>query len=149
LDNQEKIISSEDKTLSMLCYLSMVIGGILLPIIIWAVKKEQSKFIRFHSLQAIFFQLAFSVILAIVIVILAFSIIFAGAGVRSFESMHSSSGMSAVIMLIVFIFTGIIILATFGGIGYSIYLAIKSYQGGKTKIPVIGKIIYERVYGNN
>jgi uncharacterized Tic20 family protein len=148
MDNIEETITTEDKTLSMLCHLSMVIGGILMPIIIWAIKKEQSKFVRFHSLQSIFFHLVFSVILAITIVVFAVIIILAGAGISSVKYLHDPSRMSGIIIIISFAFLGIITLAAFGGIGYSIYLAIKSYQGEKTKIPIIGKIIYDKVYGN-
>ncbi|MFA5405378.1 MAG: DUF4870 domain-containing protein [Ignavibacteria bacterium] len=147
MENSKEIITGEDKTLSLFCHLSMVIGGIILPIIIWAIKKEQSKFVRFHALQSIFYHLAYSVLLAIIIVVFALSIIFAGVGVRSIESMHSSSGMSAAIMIIVFAFTVIIVFALLGGIAYSIYIAVKAYQGEKTKIPIIGKIIYDKVYG--
>jgi uncharacterized membrane protein len=32
--------------------------------------------------------------------------------------------------------------------GYGIYLAVKAYEGNLIKIPIIGKIIYKKVYGN-
>jgi uncharacterized membrane protein len=146
MENTEEIISSEDKTLSLLCHLSMIIGGILVPIIIWAIQKEKSKFIRFHALQSIFFHLAFSVILAIIIVITAVIIIFTGVGFQSLGK-HASSGIPVFVLIIIFSFAGIISLMAFGGIGYAVYLAIKSYQGEKTKIPILGNIIYEKVYG--
>jgi uncharacterized membrane protein len=51
--------------------------------------------------------------------------------------------------MIVFIvaFYGGIFAFVFGYIGYGIYLAVKSYQGAMVKIPIIGKIIYRKVYG--
>jgi uncharacterized protein len=144
MENIEENITSEDKILSMLCHLSILFGGIIMPIIIWAIKKEQSRFVRFHSLQSIFYHLAFSVILAVVIIIVAVAIAITGAG---FSSIHNSSSMPAILLIIVFVFTVVIVIVTLGGIAYSIYLAVKSYQGEKTKIPIIGKIIYEKVYG--
>jgi uncharacterized Tic20 family protein len=147
MDKIEENITSEDKTLSMLCHLSMVIGGIIMPIIIWAIKKEQSKFVRFHSLQSIFFHLVFAVILAVAIVVFAVIIVLAGAGISSVKYLHDPAKMSGIIIIISFAFLGIITLAAFGGIGYSIYLAVKSYQGEKTRIPILGKIIYEKIYG--
>ena len=149
MENTEENITSEDKMLSMLCHLSMIFGGILMSIIIWAIKKEQSKFVRFHSLQSIFFHLAFSVILAVVIVVFAVIIVLAGAGISSAKYLHDISRMSGIIIFISIAFLGIITLAAFGGIGYSIYLAVRSYQGEKIKIPILGKIIYEKVYGKN
>jgi uncharacterized protein len=146
MENIEDIISNEDKVLSLLCHLSMIFGGIIMPIIIWAIKKEQSEFVRFHSLQSIFFHLAFAVILAVFIVVVAVVIVLTGVG---FGSARHSTGMPAIFLIIVFIFSAVIILLALGGTGYSIYLAVKSYQGEKTKIPIIGKIIYDKVYGSN
>ncbi|MBI5402165.1 MAG: DUF4870 domain-containing protein [Ignavibacteriae bacterium] len=144
----EEIISSDEKVLALVCHLSMAVGGIFVPLIIWAIKKEESKFVRFHSLQSIFYHLAFGVIVALLIIITAVIIVFAGVGFQSLGR-QASSGIPAVMIIIIFSFTGIIMLMAFGGIGYAVYLAIKSYNGEKIKIPVIGKIIYEKVYGKN
>lgn len=148
MENIEENLTSEDKTLSMLCHLSMLFGGIIMPIIIWAIKKDQSKFVRFHSLQSIFFHIVFPVVLAVLIIIFALAIAIAGAGFSSVKNLQHTSGMPAIFFILLFAFIGIFILLLFGGIGYSIYLAVKSYQGEKIKIPVLGKIIYEKVYGN-
>jgi uncharacterized Tic20 family protein len=121
----------------------MLLGGILMPIIIWAIKKENSKFVRFHSLQSIFFHLAYSVILAVVIVMFAIIILLTIPGIGYSKSLQHSSGFPAITMVFIFI----IILSALGAVAYSIYLAVKSYQGEKTRIPIIGKIIYEKVYG--
>ena len=146
MENTEEVISNDEKMLSLFCHLSMVIGGILVPIIIWAIKKQESKFVRFHALQSIFFHLAFSVVIAVLIVFTALAIILTGVGFQSLGR-HASSGIPAVVLIIVISFAGIIFLMALGGIVYAVYLAVKSYNGEKTKIPVIGKIIYEKVYG--
>ena len=148
MENIEEIISSDERTLALVCHLSMLVGGILVPIIIWAIKKAESKFVRYHALQSIFFHLAFGVIVAVLIIITAIVIVLTGVGFQ-WLGRHASSGIPAVVLIIVFSFTGIITLMAFGGIGYAIYLAIKSYQGEKIKIPVIGKIIYDKVYGKD
>lgn len=147
MENTEEIISSEDKTLSMFCHLSMMLGGILMPIIIWAIKKEKSRFVRFHALQSIFFHLAYSVILAVVIVMFAMIILLTIPGIGYSKSLQHSSGFPAITMVFIFLISGIIILSALGAVAYSIYLAVKSYQGERTRIPVLGKIIYEKVYG--
>jgi uncharacterized protein len=147
MENTEEFISNEDRTLSMFCHLSMLIGGIIMPIVIWAIKKEKSKFVRYHSLQSIFFHLAFSVIIAVSIVVFAIIIIATGVGIGTSKSIPQTSGLSALIVILAFAFLSIILLSALGAIAYSIYLAVKSYQGEKTRVPVIGKIIYEKVYG--
>jgi uncharacterized Tic20 family protein len=147
MENIKEEITNEEKILSLFSHLSMMIGGIILPIVFWAINKDKSKFVRFHSLQSIFYHLAFSFILAFVILIFAFIIAIAGVGFGSMKYNQHSTGMPAAFMIFVFIFIGIFFLAIFAGIGYSIYLAIKSYQGEKTRIPIIGKIVYEKVYG--
>jgi len=45
------------------------------------------------------------------------------------------------------VFYGGLFISIFGAMAYEIYLAIKSYQGSYIKIPIIGKIIYKKVYG--
>jgi len=46
-------VTQDDKTLAMLSYILGIFTGFLGPLILWLVKKDQSKFIAFHSLQAL------------------------------------------------------------------------------------------------
>ena len=57
-------ISSEEKLMSLLSHLSIIIQniGVIAPIIIWVTQKDKSKFVRFNAIQAIFFQLVFFVL---------------------------------------------------------------------------------------
>ena len=147
MENTEEVINNDDKLLALFSHLSIVIGGILVPIIIWAIKKNQSKFVRFHALQAIFYHIIYSVIAGFVIAILM--IVFFGSMGFQFSSRYAHHDSPPVFLVIfMFILIGIVTLMILAAIAYGIYLAVKSYGGDKTKIPVIGKIIYERVYGN-
>jgi uncharacterized protein len=146
MENNEEIITSDEKTLSLFSHLSMVLGGILVPIIIWAIQKDKSKFVRFHSLQSIFYHLAYSVIVGFIVAV--FMIIFFGSlGFRSSGYYRHDNDLPGISIVILVIFIGIIALCVLAGLGYGIYLAIKSYQGEKIRIPILGKIIYEIVYG--
>jgi uncharacterized membrane protein len=49
--------------------------------------------------------------------------------------------------LIMILLYGSIFVFIFGFMGYSVYMGIKAYQGELVKYPVIGKIIYRKVYG--
>jgi len=47
------VVSPDDKTLAMLAYILGIFTGFLGPLVLWLVKKDQSKFVAFHSLQAL------------------------------------------------------------------------------------------------
>jgi len=146
MENSEELISKDEKLMSFFCHFSMILGGILVPVIIWAIKKEQSKFVRFHALQAIFYHIAYSVIAGFFIVGIVFTyLIMFGTYYSHRYSYYKGPSTGMLIMLIAFII--ITLLLIFGSIGYGVFLAIKANNGEKTKIPVIGKIIYEKVYG--
>ena len=46
-------VSQDDKTMAMLSYLLGIFTGFLGPLVIWLMKKDQSKFVGFHALQAL------------------------------------------------------------------------------------------------
>ena len=45
--------SPDDKTMAMLAYILGIFTGFLGPLILWLIKKDQSKFVGFHALQAL------------------------------------------------------------------------------------------------
>ncbi|MCI0473135.1 MAG: DUF4870 domain-containing protein [Ignavibacteria bacterium] len=147
--NNTNELTNDERLFALLSHLSVVLGGILMPIIIWAVQKDKSKFIRFHSLQAIFYNISIGVIIALIVIILAV-LIALGAGFGALASGKGDPGaMPLLVMILLFLFYGLIFIMIFAYIGYGIYLAVKSYGGALIKIPVIGNIIYRKVYGNN
>jgi uncharacterized protein len=44
---------SDDRTWAMLAYLLSFVGGVIAPLIVYLVKKDQSPFVRYHAAQAI------------------------------------------------------------------------------------------------
>lgn len=137
---------SDEKMLALFSHLSIFLGGIVLPIIFWAINKDKSRFVRFHALQAIFFQIAYLVIIIAFIIIMVFVAI--GAGVISAGTFAAGKDGSIFIIAAMIIFYGLIFLSIFIFFGYGIFLAVKSYKGELRRYPVIGKIIYEKVYGD-
>lgn len=55
-------LTSDDKTMAMLSHVGTAILGWLAPLIIYLMKKDQSKFVAFHALQSLFFQLIMIVV---------------------------------------------------------------------------------------
>ena len=54
-------ISQDDKTMAMLAHLLGIVTGFVGPLVIWLIKKDQSKFVAYHAMQALFFQLALNI----------------------------------------------------------------------------------------
>jgi uncharacterized membrane protein len=52
----------DDKTMALVSWILSIVAPVLGPLIIWAIKKDQSKFVAFHAMQAVFFGLAMSAI---------------------------------------------------------------------------------------
>jgi len=48
--------TSDERNMAMLCHVLMIFTGFIAPLIIYLVKRD-SKFVRFHSLMALFWQL--------------------------------------------------------------------------------------------
>lgn len=140
-------ITNEERLLAMLSHLSMLFGGIILPIILWAVQKDKSNFVRFHSLQAIFFHVAYLVIVILITMLIVLISLASGLGISFFATRNQDPGaMSAILIITMVLSVGLIFLVIFGMIGYSIYVAIKAYGGHYYEIPVIGKRIYRKIF---
>ena len=61
----------DDKTLAMFAHLSGIFFSFLGPLVIWAIKKDESKFVAAHALEALNFQISF----AIYMIVASFSMI--------------------------------------------------------------------------
>lgn len=46
-------ITQDDKTMAMLSYILGIFTGFVGPLVLWILKKDQSKFVGFHALQAL------------------------------------------------------------------------------------------------
>lgn len=46
-------VTQEERTMGMLAYILGIFTGFLGPLIIWLIKKDQSKFVAYHGLQAL------------------------------------------------------------------------------------------------
>lgn len=73
---KKKQSNSDDRMLAMFCHLGGVIGGFVLPLIIWLVKKDESSYIDHHGKEALNFQLTMMIghLIAIPLAICTFGI---------------------------------------------------------------------------
>src|SRR4028118_2228703 len=51
-------VPQDDRVMSLLAYLLTLVTSFIPPLIIYFVKKDQSRFVAFHALQSLFLQLA-------------------------------------------------------------------------------------------
>ena len=91
------------------------------PIVVFFIKKDESDFIKFHSLQAIGYGLVYMVVCIIL------------TGLQ-FVAELMVPGLSMIVSLA----SWPIGLAFWG---YAIFLGIKAMQGEETEIPVIGEMV--------
>jgi uncharacterized Tic20 family protein len=140
--------TSEERTLSMFSHLSVLLGGIILPIIFWATQKDKSKFVRFHSLQSIFYHIAIAVVVMLLVFILVFVMLILGLGVGFMKFAEYGEQIPILLTVSLILFYVVLMLVVFASIGYGIYLAIKAYNGNLVKIPIIGNILFKKIYGN-
>lgn len=126
-------VTQDERTMGTLAHVLQIVGGWLAPLIIFFVKRD-SKFVSFHALQALFFQLIYMVIWGGMVVIFMFTII---ASVATNGGAHSNQPPT-----VLFVFFPLIWLAGIGGwvtiIVIAIVYGIKAGRGEWAKYPVIG-----------
>lgn len=143
---EQEIVSQNDRMLAMFAHLSMFFGSIWIPLIFWAIYKDKSRFVSFHSLQALFFHLAYTAIIVVMVIFVA--VVGVLAGLIKPES--SGPPEMGAIQIIVILALGVIVMGfVFVCVALAIINAISSYKGGMKKYPIVGNMVYKRIYGVN
>lgn len=138
-------VSPEDKMIAMFSHLSIFFGSLILPLVLWLLYKDKSKFITFHALQSLFFHIAYTVVMIFVVIVVSVIGVLTGLITKS-----GSPPTPGAFQIIIIIALGVFVLGyVFGSIGYAVFLAVDAYKGGVKKYPVIGNIIYKKVYGSS
>jgi uncharacterized Tic20 family protein len=124
--------TSEERTLAMLAELLQLFSWVIGPLIIFLVKRE-SKFVRFHAMQAILWQLV------LVLLYIVFGVVIVAGFVAAFAKNGSPpqnpSAFPMVVLLCFYGFMGLVWLAT---VIISIYFAVKAQTGVWASYPGIG-----------
>ena len=110
--------ASDDQTLAMLAYILALVASIIAPLVIYLVKMNGSRYVRFHAAQALNMGItAFIESIAILIV-----------GILLAVATH---GFGILLMVLAFLALGIAHLV------YLILGAVRAYQGQPFRIPTI------------
>lgn len=109
-------ISQDDKMMAMLAYILGVFTGFVGPLILWLLKKDQSKFVAYHALQALLLHAAVTV-------------------------GYFLSGILMVVLIGMVTLPAFWIL----GLVFSILAGLAANKGDWYEIPVLGKIARQNV----
>lgn len=129
----EVAVTQDERTMGVLAHVLQVVGWWIAPLIIFLVKRE-SKFVSFHALQALLFQIIYLFVWIAIVVAMAVAMI-ASAAAQGMT--HSSQPPTALLVMI-----PIFWLASMGGwvtmIVIAIVYGIKAGRGEWAKYPLIG-----------
>lgn len=115
-------LAADEKLWGMLAHLLTLLGYVvtlgqyIAPLVIFLVYKDRSKFVAFHALQALFFQL---LVLAVSVVLVIFVFVTLGLGV-----------ILAIPALIALCLAVLV---------YTIWAAIEANKGAWFELPIVGK----------
>ncbi|MCX7878911.1 MAG: DUF4870 domain-containing protein [Ignavibacteria bacterium] len=140
---EDSTISQEERLLSLFSHFSIMFGGFFVPLIFWLINREKSKYVSFHSLQALWFQIVYVIFILSFVVVFLIVFFAVGSGTGMFGGKNEMPPIMIIIMVIFYILLFVVI---FGAMGYALYAGYKSYKGAFVKYPVIGNIIYKRIY---
>src|SRR6476620_11645899 len=67
---EQPIVSpaSEERTMAILCHALCIVGWILVPLIIYLVKKDESSFVAAHAKESLNFQITLFIIMVILFI---------------------------------------------------------------------------------
>jgi uncharacterized Tic20 family protein len=125
--------SQDERTLAMLAELLQLFTWIIGPLVIYLVKRD-SRFVRFHAMQAILWQLLvmFGYIVFFVVLVIG---VFA-TGPKGGGATAAPAPFTLVVLFCVYGLMGLLWLAT---MIVSIYFAVKAQGGNWSSYPLIGR----------
>ena len=128
-----------DRTMAMLAHLLAIFTGFLGPLILYFVKRDDSKFAAFHALQALYFTLLVAVV-QVAIYVLGFGLMFATSA-----SSHSHSAPPAGFFGGFFAAMCFVTLIGIGELIYFIVMCIKANKGEWARYFIVGDWALNRV----
>jgi uncharacterized Tic20 family protein len=148
----------EDNWVSGVCHATAVLRflGLITPLIIWVSQKERSMKIRFHSLQAIFYQgIAIAVgFISYIVLTGVYLLFFAGIFIMgsSAGDAPKAADSSPIIVIIFFVFIAVFMLFWLASVIIvpvyyllSAFAGISTMRGRDFRYPILGGVIAKRL----
>jgi uncharacterized Tic20 family protein len=128
----------DDRTNAMLAHVLSVFAGFFGPLIIYIVKRKESRFVGFHALQALLWHFALMIMMFGGGIVFMLTI---GLGVLTFpEPASKGAPPPPAFFLGIFGVWAVMMLSWFVSMGFSIYMATQASSGKWTRYPVIGRL---------
>src|SRR5438105_972285 len=54
---RKRMSKKDERMMAMFCHLGGILGGFILPLVIWLIKKDESRYIDYHGKEALNFQI--------------------------------------------------------------------------------------------
>lgn len=132
--------TQDERSMAMLAHVLMIFTGFIGPLIIWLMRK-QSKYVSFHALQALWWQILW----AGVVVLLIMGFVVLGVLGAMAQQGHPSGGPPPVFLLL---FPLTMLVAWGGGLAsliLGIVYGIKANNGEWAGYPLLGNWVRQRV----
>jgi uncharacterized membrane protein len=126
--------TSDDRTMAVLAHALQMVGGFIAPLVIFIVKR-QSRFVAFHSLQALLLELVY---IAITTCVIVFAMVGLMLTVFTHESSHATPPVALFILFpfIWLFFMGVFVIKIVIAVVYS----VKAGRGEWAEYPVLGRL---------
>jgi len=129
----------DDRSMAMLAHVLSAFSGFIGPLVIFFVKRRESRFVAFHALQALFWHLL------LMVTMFGSIIVFAGIMIGSaIGHGHEPPSHGAPPPAFFFGFFGIwalMMLSWLANMGFTIYLGIQANAGRWTRYPIVGSLV--------
>lgn len=122
--------------MAVLAHALQMVGMFIAPLVIF-VMKRQSRFVSFHALQALIFQLIYVVVIFVIIVALMTTVVLTVPNLPSSSQTQNSVPPLALFLLVPLIWLGMMGLGV-AGLLLAILYSIKAGKGEWAAYPVIG-----------
>jgi uncharacterized Tic20 family protein len=125
----------DERKLAMLAHVLQLFGGFIAPLIIFLVKRD-SKFVRFHALQPLIWQ----VVVIILSTFVVFGLMIAMFLTIPFEQPPKSAAPPLGFFLMFGGFWFFMMMHWVINLFLAIFFGIKSYEGAWSRYPLIGRL---------
>ena len=141
METKPSVPDQNDRMMAAACHLSSLVGiGFIAPLAIYFTQRERSGFVARHALQALFLQLAATIVTALFVAV-GLGLLAATVGV-SLLAHHSSSDLAAIPVLL---WLGFLAGSLLPGILYMLAMVfgtLESFQGREAGLPLLGKLAH-------
>jgi uncharacterized Tic20 family protein len=146
----DEVVTFEDRLLAAMSHLSVLLFffGMTASIVIWAVYKDKSKYVRFQALQAAAFQLSLIILwfAGMVVYMGSFFVMIAGE-ILSNQPSPANQGMP-VLFLLPFAVMMCLMASTVFAVIYGLFAAYSTYRGRDFKYVFLGAQVQKRLDKN-